>query len=143
MKSKAVKTLLAFLLLLPILTHAALAQEKRHRIVFAMTSPEEADWRLTIGNIRNLLSAYPPNTADVEVVTYGPGLNMVKKGSPVEADVASLQLAHVRFVACEHTMQAQHVTLAELLKGLETVPSGVVEVVTRQEQGWSYIKAGR
>ena len=143
MKNKTAKTLLLFLLLLPVLTHSATAQEKRHRIVFAMTSPEEADWRLTIGNIRNLLAAFPSNAAEVEVVTYGPGLNMVKKGSPVEAEVEALQLAHVRFVACEHTMQAQHVTLADLLKGLETVPSGVVEVVTRQEQGWSYIKAGR
>lgn len=142
MKSKAAKTLLLFLLLLPILTHSAPAQEKRHRIVFAMTSPDEADWRLTIGNIRNLLAAFPPNSTDVEVVTYGPGLNMVKKSSSVGADVQALQLVHVRFVACEHTMQAQHVTLADLLKDLETVPSGVVEVITRQEQGWSYIKAG-
>lgn len=143
MKAKAVKSLLLFLLLLPIVSHSALAQEKRHRIVFAMTSSDEADWRLTIGNIRNLLAAFPPDSAEVEVVTYGPGLSMVKKASSVEAEVQALQLAHVRFVACEHTMQAQHVTLADLLKGLETVPSGVVEVVTRQEQGWSYIKAGR
>jgi len=143
MKRNAIKTFLLFLLMLPVFSHSASAQEKRHRIVFAMTSPDEADWRLTMGNIRNLLGAFPPDSAEVEVVTYGPGLNMVKKSSSVEADVQALQLLHVRFVACEHTMQAQHVTLADLLKGLETVPSGVVEVVTRQEQGWSYIKAGR
>ena len=68
MKSKAVKTLLLFLLLLPVLTRSALAQEKRHRVVVAMTSADESDWRLTMGNIRNLLAAFPPNSADVEVV---------------------------------------------------------------------------
>jgi intracellular sulfur oxidation DsrE/DsrF family protein len=40
-------------------------------------------------------------------------------------------------------MRAQHVTVADLLEGVGTVPAGIVEVVTKQEQGWTYIKAGR
>ena len=31
------------------------AQTKAHRVLFAMTSPEEADWQLTLNNIRNLI----------------------------------------------------------------------------------------
>jgi intracellular sulfur oxidation DsrE/DsrF family protein len=29
------------------------------------------------------------------------------------------------------------------LPGVGMVPAGIVEVVTKQEQGWTYIKAGR
>jgi intracellular sulfur oxidation DsrE/DsrF family protein len=121
----------------------ASAQTKAHRVVFALTSPDGADWKLTLGNIRNLLAAFPPETAEVEVVAYGPGLSFVRKRSASEVEIQGLEAKHVRFVACENSMRMQHISAADLVSGVEPVPSGVVEVVTRQEQGWSYIKAGR
>lgn len=126
--------------LLPVGVHA---QTKSHRVVFALTSADEADWKLTLGNIRNLLASSAPKTVQIEVVSYGPGLNFVKKGSSAEAEIVALEQKQVRFVACENSMRMQHVSAAELVQGVGTVPAGIVEVITRQEQGWSYIKAGR
>jgi intracellular sulfur oxidation DsrE/DsrF family protein len=40
-------------------------------------------------------------------------------------------------------MRMQHVEAKDLLPGVGMVPAGIVEVVTKQEQGWTYIKAGR
>jgi intracellular sulfur oxidation DsrE/DsrF family protein len=40
-------------------------------------------------------------------------------------------------------MRARHLELKDLLPGVTPVPSGIVEVVTKQEQGWVYIKGGR
>jgi intracellular sulfur oxidation DsrE/DsrF family protein len=40
-------------------------------------------------------------------------------------------------------MRARKVTKADLLDNMGTVPSGVVEVVKKQEAGWTYVKAGR
>lgn len=116
---------------------------KSHRIVIALTSGDEADWKLLLGNLHNLLAGFAPDTAEVEIVAYGPGLNFEKKGSSAEHDIQSLESAHIRFVACENSMRAQKVVLADLVAGVTSVPSGIVEVVTRQEQGWTYIKAGR
>lgn len=116
---------------------------KAHRVVFAVTSADETDWKLMLGNIRNLLAGLPPNSTDVEVVAYGPGLALVRKPSSANAEIQDLEAMHVRFVACENSMRMQHVTAEELVQGVQTVPSGVTEVVLKQELGWSYIKAGR
>ena len=102
-----------------------------------------ADWKMTMGNIRNLISGLKPDVTEVEVVAYSQGLNLVKQGSTLAADVAALQELHVRFVACQNSMRMQHVELKDLLVGVEPVPSGIIEVVTKQEQGWAYIKGGR
>lgn len=116
---------------------------KAHRVLFALTSGEEPDWHMTLGNIGNLLKGLGPDAVDVEVVAYGPGVSMVRKGSAVDAGIQELEAKHVRFVACENSMRMQHITAADLAQGVGTVPSGIVEVVTRQEQGWTYVKAGR
>ncbi len=135
--------ILVFSLLLCLGCAFAEAQNKVHHVLFAVTSGDEADWRLMMGNIRNLLTGMAPDSVEVEVVAYGPGLALVRKPSSADADIQALEAKHVRFVACENSMRMQHVTAADLLEGVGTVPSGVVEVVKKQEQGWTYIKAGR
>jgi intracellular sulfur oxidation DsrE/DsrF family protein len=117
------------------------APVQHHRVVFAMTSPEEADWNLTMGNIRNLLKGLPD--AEVEVVSYGPGIMMIAKASTVATEIHALQEQHVKFMACENAMRARKLTVADLVDGAIPVPAGIVEVVTKEEQGWTYIKAGR
>lgn len=116
---------------------------KAHRVVFAVTSADETDWKLMLGNIRNLLVGLPPDSTEVEVVAFGPGLALVRKPSSASDEIEALETRHVRFVACENSMRMQHVTAADLVQGVQRVPSGVVELVLKQEQGWSYIKAGR
>lgn len=124
------------------MTAQADAPAKTHRVLFALTSGEEGDWNLLIGNIHNLMSGLPAGSVEVEVVAYSSGLNLVKKGSSAAAEVEALEAKGVRFAACQNSMRAQHVTVADLIPGVEPVPSGIVEVVTKQEQGWTYIKAG-
>ena len=135
---------LALSLLLIFGGFAAHAQTpKVHHVLFAVTSGDEADWNLSLGNIRNLLKGLAPDVVEVEVVAFGPGLSLVKKGSSAEKDIAALVEKHVRFVACENSMRMQKVTVADLIEGVGTVPSGIVEVVKKQELGWSYVKGGR
>lgn len=119
------------------------AQPKAHRVLFAMTSPDQADWQLTLNNIRNLIAGMSPEPVDIEVVAYGPGIAFLKKDSADAAEIQKLESPHVRFVACGNAMRKQHLDLSDLVSGSEVVPAGIVEVVKKQEQGWSYIKAGR
>jgi intracellular sulfur oxidation DsrE/DsrF family protein len=122
---------------------ASAATGKSHKIVFAVTSGDEADWNLSLGNIRNLLAGLKPDPVEVEVVAFGGGIVLVKSDSSVAADIAKLQADGVKFVACQNSMRARHLELKDLLPGVTPVPSGIVEVVTKQEQGWVYIKGGR
>lgn len=138
------KKLLRFSIMFFVLgvTLSALGQTKPHRVIFALTSADEADWKLLLGNVGNLLRGLPADSVEAEVVVYGPGLSLVRTTSSASNDVRDLIAKHVRFVACENSMKLQHITPADLLPGVTTVPSGVIEVVVKQEQGWSYIKAG-
>ena len=59
------------------------------------------------------------------------------------AEIHKLESSHVHFIACGNAMRKQHLEASDLVAGSEVVPAGIVEVVKKQEQGWSYIKAGR
>jgi intracellular sulfur oxidation DsrE/DsrF family protein len=122
---------------------AATATGKTHRVVFAVTSGEEADWNMTMGNLRNLITGLKPDAYEIEVVAYGPGILMVKSDSTVGKEIAALQEQGVRFVACQNAMRMRHLEVKDLVTGVTPVPAGIVEVVTKQEQGWIYIHAGR
>ena len=121
----------------------AQARKEHHRVVFAMVSGDETDWTMTIRNIDHLLVQFPVGSTEVEIVAYGSGLPFEKKGSSAEAGILELEDKGVRFVACANSMRRMNLTVADLVKGVTVVPSGIVEVITKQEEGWSYIKAGR
>ena len=119
------------------------AQTKAHRVLFALTSSNEVDWRLTLNNIRNLVSGVIPEPIDVEVVVYGPGIIFLKKDGPNAGEIQRLEFSHLHFVACGNAMHKEHLGAADLVLGTEIVPSSIVEVVRKQEEGWIYVKAGR
>ena len=141
MKKRNVLLLAACVLLC--LSGKAFSQAKVHHVVFAVTSGDETDWKMTLANIRNLMAGLKPDTTEVEVIAYAQGLNLVKKDSSMAAEIAPLQEQHVRFVACQNSMRLMHVEAKDLLAGSEPVPSGIVELVKKQEAGWAYVKGGR
>ena len=57
-------------------------------------------------------------------------------------EVIEMSKTNVQFSACENSMRKHHIEKSELLTVANTVPSGVAEVVLKQEAGWSYLKAG-
>jgi intracellular sulfur oxidation DsrE/DsrF family protein len=48
----------------------------------------------------------------------------------------------VVFNACEFSIKERKVDRSKIISVSGFVPAGIVEIVSRQEQGWSYIKAG-
>jgi intracellular sulfur oxidation DsrE/DsrF family protein len=116
---------------------------KTHHVVFGMTSADEADWRLTVNNIRNLIKGFGEDPYEVEIVAYGPGIAFVHKPSAADEGIQELLGKKVKVVACQNAMRGAHMTAEDLVTGVGQVPAGIVEVVTKQEQGWVYIKAGR
>ena len=116
---------------------------KSHKVIFGVTSADPADWNLVMGNTRNLINGVKPDPIEVEIVSFGPGINMIKLDSPVAEDIKKLQEMGVKFTACQNAMRAHKLELKDLLPGMVPVPAGIVEVVEKQEQGWIYIKGGR
>jgi len=112
----------------------------RPSVVVQVSDADPAKWSLTLNNLRNLQAELGADATDVELVVYGPGIGMLKADSPVGARVASALQAGVKVSACQNTMQALKLTATDMLPDIGYVPSGVGEIVRRQQQGWSYLR---
>ncbi|MDA8095611.1 MAG: DsrE family protein [Betaproteobacteria bacterium] len=117
----------------------ATGQSVHHRVVFQVSDASPQKWNLTLNNAKNLRQALGRSVA-IEIVNYGPGIGMLKSNSVVGERVANAVRHGVKVVACENTMKAQHLTKADMLPTIGYVPGGVVEIMKREAEGWSYIK---
>lgn len=117
----------------------ALAQ-KDYRVVFDLTSKDSNDQRAVIRWLNEVSKAEP--SAQMEVVMYGQGLSLVTKGKSLVADdvVKLAQNKNISFKVCQIAMKNQGIDQSQLLEGVGTVPDGIYEVISKQRQGWGYIK---
>jgi uncharacterized protein len=113
---------------------------QRNRVVIQVSDADPGKWNLALNNARNLQSDLGAANVDVEVVAYGPGIGMLKIDSTVSGRVDDATAAGVKVVACEISMKGQKLTRADMLNGIGYVPAGVVELMSRQQQGWAYIR---
>jgi len=113
-----------------------------HKVVVQLNSADTAAWGGVIGNIKNLSKIWP-DQLQIEVVVHGRALDfLVASKSHLVNDVEHLSKKGIVFSACENTMGKYGITKQMLIPAVFTVPSGVGEVILKQEQGWSYLRAG-
>ena len=116
------------------------AQVKPHNIVFDLTTGDTATHRRVIRWVNGIASSHPD--AKIEVVFYGKSLPMVEtKQSSVAGEVTKLAARkNVTFIVCEQAMKIHNVDKSMLLPGVKTVPDGLIELVSKQADGYGYIK---
>jgi intracellular sulfur oxidation DsrE/DsrF family protein len=115
--------------------------QAQHKVVIQLNTADTAAWSSTIGNIKNLQKIWP-GTIQVEVVVHGKGLDLlVAAKTHLANEVIGLTKEGVVFSACENSMRKHNIDKSQLLKEAFTVPSGVAELVLKQEAGWAYLKA--
>ncbi len=119
------------------LSGTALAQSK---VVFQVSDNDPTKWNLTLNNVRNVQADLGEDNVIAEIVVYGPGISMLKSGSPVAQRVADALGKGVKVIACENTMKGQKLTYDDMLPKIGYVPAGVVELIQRQGDGYAYIK---
>ena len=116
--------------------------EVKHKVVIQLNTADTSAWSSTIGNIKNLQNIWP-NNVEVEVVIHGKALGLlVAAKTHLANEVIEMSKNNVQFLACENSMRKYHIDKSELLTIAFTVPSGVAELILKQEAGWSYLKAG-
>lgn len=121
-----------------------------HRVVFQVDTNDLATMNLTLNNVTNVIDYYRDKKEEVEVdvVAFGPGLNMLRADkSSVKDRIAHLAdyayPSKIQFSACNNTKTAMERTEGhpiELLPQATLVPAGVVHIMERERQGWSYIR---
>lgn len=113
---------------------------QKQRVVFQVSDNDPGKWNLVLNNAKNVQTDLGAEATEVEVVVYGPGIGMLKTGSPVAKRIAGALKDGVKVVACENTLTAQKLTRADMLPNIGYVPAGVVELMQKQQQGYAYIR---
>src|ERR1700757_3771816 len=129
---------------------AAFAEGKRHRIAIQVDQNDPQVMNLALNNATNVIEHYRSKNedVDVEIVAYGPGLNMLRADtSPVQDRIRRLKdlvfPGKIQFSACNHTKQGMEKAEGHAISVVPEatiVPSGVVRLMELQEQGWSYVR---
>src|SRR6185436_4202886 len=100
------------------------------------TSKDTLNQRTLLRWIHEVTTLDP--TAEVEVVMYGKGFEFVMpERSTMAADVqAAIKTPHVSFKVCAVALKNNNVNVGQLFSGVTTVPDGIREVVTKQQENW-------
>ena len=125
---------------LPVAVRAQ-AQPMKNRALFQVTDNDPARWTLILNNMQNLREGVGGEPVEIELVAYGPGINMLKSDSSVKQRIAEALKSGVKVNACQNTMNGMKLTTPDMLPEIGYVPSGVVEVMRKQQQGWAYIRS--
>ncbi len=108
-------------------------------VVFHVNEAAPEKHRMAVRNLENAKKGLPEQP--MEIVINGPGLSMAAAGtSTVVEEIAALQKQGVIVAVCRQTMKQHNMEEQDLLPGMLVVPSGVVRLIERQQDGYSYIK---
>ena len=118
------------------------AQNTNYKVVFDMTSKDTVNQQALIREL-NIISQTSPG-AKLEVVTYGEGLNLVVKDRTAQQEAVAQLIKENRasFKVCAFSMKRNNVDKSQLIPGVEVVPDGIYEIISKQRDGWGYIKVG-
>jgi len=124
------------------------AELRAHHVAIQVSENDPARMNLALNNAINIVKVYQARKQEVEVriVTYGPGVTMLRADtSPIAPRVRSFMdgVPEVSFDVCDNTLAG--LSKAEgkdvpLLEGVHHVEAGAVTLMELQEQGWSYLR---
>ena len=124
------------------------ASNATHRLAIQVNQNDKTVMDLALNNAKNVIDYYSSKgeTVAVEIVTYGPGLHMLRSDtSPVKERIAvmSLENSNLVFAACGNTQANQSKVENKpvaLIGEAKITPSGVVRLMELQKQGYAYIR---
>ena len=135
------KRYLSFVIGFVLMTSLAHAQAN-YKVVFDMSSRDSINQQAIVREIGLITDANP--NAKLEVVIYGQGLDLAVSGrSPQQASVEKIiSGGKATFKVCAMTLKRNNITKDQLVPGVEVVPDGIYEIISKQQEGWGYIKVG-
>lgn len=140
----------AILMSLAVSSSGFSADAKPHRVAIQVNANDPAVMNLALNNATNIMEDYKAKgeTVEIQIVTYGPGLNMLRDDtSPVKDRLKQIKDASfpnkITYAACNNTkqgMEKREGKTITIVPEAELVPSGAVTLIELQEKGWSYLK---
>jgi uncharacterized protein len=119
-----------------------------HKVAIQVSQNDKAQMDLALNNAKNIADYYKTKneTVLIEIVTYGPGLHMLRADtSPVKDRIGPMALENpnLKFIACGNTQANQSKAEGKpvpLIGEATVTPSGAVHLMELQAQGYAYIR---
>jgi intracellular sulfur oxidation DsrE/DsrF family protein len=111
-----------------------------YRVVFDLTSRDTLDQKAALRWIKETSSTHPDVQAEVVMYAKGIELAISDRSAFVNEVKEAMKNPNVKFSVCAIALKNNNVDKSQLIGGVETVPDGIYEVVSKQQEGWGYIK---
>jgi uncharacterized protein len=131
----------ALVALLTFTTQNAVAAEKKVVLQISDGSPEKQTLVLNVAN--NLINYYRNDELKLEIVAFGPGLQLLFADNANKDRIQSLTVSGVRFSACQNTVAAMTKLLGHapaLDEHAVPVPAGIGRIVDLTAQGYVLVR---
>ena len=142
------RVLIAALLLTPALGSAQQVPLQdmpfaEHKIVLQLSDNDPKKQGLVISVANNLMKFYDPDKVAIEVVAFGPGIDLLKLDNPNRKAVESLVAQGVRVDICLNTvdtLEREAGKRPEFLSVATPVQVGVAQILHLTENGYMLVK---
>jgi intracellular sulfur oxidation DsrE/DsrF family protein len=114
-----------------------------HKIVLQLSDNDPRKQALVISVANNLLKFYDPDKVAVEVVAFGPGIDVLRSESTSRKQVESLIAQGVRFDVCLNTVdtvERETGRRPEIMPGITPVQVGVGQILFLTENGYTLVR---
>lgn len=114
-----------------------------HRIVLQLSDKDQKKQTEVLNVANNLLKAYGPDTIAVEVVAFGPGIDLLRAENVNRARVDSLVSQGVRFNICGNTLdtiERESGKRPKVNPNANEVKVGVGYLLTLAEKGYTIVR---
>jgi intracellular sulfur oxidation DsrE/DsrF family protein len=112
----------------------------KSKIIIQVSDNDTAKWNLALNNAKNIQKDVGADNVVIEIVAFGPGVNMLKAESEVGNRINDAVDTGVQVNACQNTMRNFKLSKEDMNARVGYVPSGVVEIMQRQQQGYAYLR---
>jgi hypothetical protein len=135
-----------------LLTSSVLAQKAapvvdkpfaEHHLALQLSDNDPKKEALTISVAYNLLKYYGPDGIAIEVVTFGPGIDLLRAGNAHRAEVDSLVSQGVQFDVCMNTVETierETGKPVDLNPHAVKVAAGVAQILALTEKGFTLVR---
>lgn len=137
-----IRTAISFLLLLTVVGCASMSSGGKQGVVIQVSDDSPVTWNQALNVAQNVPQLLGQDKVTVEIVAFGKGIGMLKFDSEVGQRLASAKNDGVAIRACGVTMKKAKLTDKDLYPdaGITVVPAGVVEIMTKHNEGWFVIR---
>ncbi|MET4273594.1 MULTISPECIES: hypothetical protein [unclassified Bradyrhizobium] len=114
-----------------------------HKIVLQLSDGEARKQALVLSVANNLLKAYDPDKVAIEVVAFGPDIDLLLSGSERRKQVESLIAQGVRFDICLNTVdtiERETGKRPDFIPSATPVQVGVGQILFLSENGYTLVR---